>query len=151
MNNTMNYMDPSGTAITIIIIALALAICTYIFLGIGLYKIAKNNNYETQAFYAWIPILNIYLMGVIAGEDGRTGYTGKQLALFYIIVSLFSWIPVLGFILALLGTAAFIVILLDIFDRLDEENAVILTILSAFIPLAQAIIFYIHRNNTLKS
>ena len=53
---------------SMMLIFLSIAVVFYVIFSIGLYTLAKNNGYEDKAFFAWIPVLNTYLMALLAGD-----------------------------------------------------------------------------------
>src|SRR5699024_2286461 len=51
-------------------------ILTYLFMGLGLSKIAKNEG-KGKRFLAWIPIINIVLLGMLVEDDVYEKIRGK--------------------------------------------------------------------------
>ncbi len=59
-------------------------IICYVFLGIGLYTMARRRNMQA-AFLAWVPIANTYLMGKLIGEINVFGIKVKNIGLIGVI------------------------------------------------------------------
>ena len=72
-------------------VIVAVGIAVYIYFAIALMTIAKKTNTK-NAWFAWIPILDIYLMLMIAELPG-----------WYLVGLLASFIPVIGNILVTAG------------------------------------------------
>lgn len=73
--------------ITFLSFTVALWIVNYFFMAIGLYKLAKNNDCK-HAFLAWIPFVNFYLMGKLAGKTSLFGWKIGNIGLIVMILSL---------------------------------------------------------------
>ena len=56
-------------------------------MGIGLYKLAKNNDVQ-RAYLAWIPFANLYLMGKLAGKTSIFGWKIANIGLIVMILNL---------------------------------------------------------------
>lgn len=92
-STSSNLTDPAaiwGIVMASLGIALLIAIPLYIYSAWALMTIAKKTN-TANAWLAWIPIANLYLMTQIA-----------QVPWWTMLVILIAWIPILGS-LALLG------------------------------------------------
>lgn len=71
MNIEYSTYEILGSFFGVIIgVLLIVGIVSYILAGISLSTLAKNNGYENKSFWAWIPILNSFLMAQMAGMKG---------------------------------------------------------------------------------
>lgn len=100
LENAISYIDNMGKLFSefgsgqlrILFIAflsftILLWIVNYVFMGIGLYKLAKNNDVQ-RAYLAWIPFANLYLMGKLAGKTSIFGWKIANIGLIVMILNL---------------------------------------------------------------
>ena len=111
-----------------------LGIAAYILTALGLYKIAQKQG-EPNAWLAWIPIAQLYIIGKILKEVKLGTLTIPRmdmvLPLGALAVAVLSWIPVLGWLIGVAFYALFIVSLYFLFKKYVPDQAVLYTILSA--------------------
>ncbi len=111
-----------------------LGIAAYILTALGLYKIAQKQG-EPNAWLAWIPIAQLYIIGKIIKEVklGTTVIPRMDLVLPLgaVGVAILIWIPVLGQLIALAYYALFIYSLFLLFKKYVPDQAILYTILSA--------------------
>ncbi len=141
-----------GLAIFIVILALiilAIAIILYVFQSIALSQLAKKNN-MANPWMAWIPVANMYLLGKMGFEM----YAPKEKR-----NEVFTWV--------LLGCSAASILLSDtsisglitlaltvfntwayyyIFNKINNKNCVLYTVLTAIFGLG-GIFLYCNRKN----
>jgi hypothetical protein len=84
-------------ALTVVVVTLAVLAC------IGLYRIAVDKGSQANAWMAWIPYANLYLIGYLAKEVSMfglsiTGNLGIIFLLTSIAASALSAVPVIGVI-----------------------------------------------------
>ena len=119
---------------TLLIIALFIFI--YVILSLALMKIAQKKGIE-NAWLAWIPIGNSYIIGKIAGPfHFITDIAKPELVL--PIMSLCGFIPVVGWLIVLAGSILTYAAYYTIFKEYRGEKAttmIILTIIFGFIAL----------------
>ncbi|MEW6555503.1 MAG: DUF5684 domain-containing protein [Actinomycetota bacterium] len=65
---TYEYEVSGGSAAAIIIVSILVGIAFYILSAWLLYRIGKKLGYE-NSWYAWVPILNYWMMTELAGKD----------------------------------------------------------------------------------
>jgi hypothetical protein len=142
-----------------IFIFLIIGIFIYILNALALYKMASNRNINNP-WFAWIPFLNMYLMGLIIDEKVYLGsweipYAQLILPLGTLVVSfissLLAMIPYVGGIISFLLTIVLAVYicaaLYRIFKLYKPESAVLYLILSIIFSILQPIFLFTMRNN----
>lgn len=148
--NQLEGMDFSGALVGLgififvfALIVLAIAIVVYVLQSIALYKLA-NKNSISNAWLAWIPIGNMYILGklgfeVYADEDKKN--------------EIFTWVllgcSAASFLLdELSGIAGLGVLVFSvwsyyyIFNKINNKNAVLFTVLSAIFQIGGVILFF---------
>lgn len=78
------YFDYQSLAFTSLASYLIVYAVLYVFFGVGIYKISKNNGYST-AYLAFVPFARYYQMGKIIGEVRLFGAKTKNMGLFVAI------------------------------------------------------------------
>lgn len=113
----------------------------YVLFVIGLYGLAKTEN-TGNAWFAFIPILQLYIMGKILKEVKIGSYTVSRLELILplapIAVLIAGWIlgfiPLLGGLLTLLLNLVYlifsIIVIYKFYRRYRGEKALLMTVLS---------------------
>lgn len=152
----MEYGDGMATLMAmgavVCAIVLIIGLVFYVLKSIGLYTLANNRGIENP-WLAWIPIADLYIMGMLVGEMDVFGFHIDKLELWYPVAvvagSLLCGIPMIG---VLIWVALMIFLVLFLYKLYDmySENAVIFTILSILLGLFPIFIFVI-RNNALKA
>ena len=130
-----------GFLVIFVLFFFIIAIILYIFNGLGLSKIAKNQNLN-NSWFAWVPILNVYLLGKIAMDDN----VGIALAVLMGLMTFASKIPFLGF--AGLGyIVLYFIATHKLFDKLSDK-AVVMTVFNvlSFGMLTPIFLFAIRKN-----
>lgn len=122
-----------------------LGILLYVMLAYGLYCLARNEGIGNE-WFAFIPILQLYIIGKILKEIKIKTYTVPSLELVlpltpiaaYITNAIFDVIPLIGGILSLIfniGYLAFsIIVIYNFYKRYKGEQATLMTILSVVLP-----------------
>jgi len=152
--NQLEGMDFSGALVglgffilILSLIVLAIAIVVYILQSIALYKLSSKNNIQ-NAWLAWIPVGNMYILGklgfeVYAPEDKKNeiftwillGCSAGSLILEHLSDDLSG--------LAGLGVLVFSVwSYYYIFNKINNKNAVLFTVLSAIFGIGGVILFF---------
>ena len=113
----------------------AIAIAAYVLTALGLYKLAQKQNFE-NAWLAWIPVAQFYIIGKIVGEAKfGTAFTIPRLELVLplgaIAIGILGYIPVLGQLIALAYAVVCIYSLYLLYKKYVPDQAVLYTILSA--------------------
>jgi hypothetical protein len=133
-----------GTAMVGFIIFLTLlGLICYIFLAIGLMKMAENLGIS-NAWLAWIPIGNYYIMGELVTSKMKDN-GGKYALWAAILTFLISWIPILGGIITIAFAVFGCVLYYWIFEKYSE-NPVLHLILTILIPPYAAFALFALRN-----
>lgn len=134
-----------GTAIIgFILFFLLIGIICYIFLAIGLMKMAENSGIK-NAWLAWIPIANCYIMGELVTSKLK-GNGGKYALWASIATLVLSWVPILGGILGI-AFAVFMFVLYYWIYQKYSKNPILHLILSIIISPYAAFAIFALRNN----
>lgn len=134
------------SVLTTVIFSVAL----YVLFSYSLYVIVKKGEMENP-WIAWIPIVNIYFVGKLTGDlkAFNLSITNSEIILplaFALFIGL-KYIPLVGFILSAIGLLVLVIAFHKLYEKFDPENAFILTIITAILPIIAApIILFIYRN-----
>ena len=121
----------------------------YILASIGLYKLAQNANIPNP-WLAWIPIVDLYILGLLIKSVKVSTYEIPKLELVLplgcIAVNLFDRVPVIGFLLQIAYYILILLSLYKLYSMYRPQDATLWTILSIFaFPIP--ILLYIMRND----
>lgn len=136
-----------------IAIVVIIRIIFYIVTAIALYELAKNNGYSNIAFLAWIPVAQLYLLGVLAGKVkvfNSLDVSGKMLGAILAISSILAnskamqrgahdGNPGVNTIFWIILTIAYFYAYSKIFLKLKGEKSTGLAIVSAIFPIIGSI------------
>lgn len=144
------YSSLAIIAVLFTVFGVLIGIAAYILTALGLYSIAKNRGME-NAWLAWIPIAQLYVIGDIVkeldfGGSFKIPRMDLVLPLGALAVAVLSWIPVLGWLIRIAFAVIAVYSLYILFKKYAPNQAVLFTVLSA-IGLFWIFIFVI-RNNT---
>jgi hypothetical protein len=137
-----------GALVTLLFTVIGLAF--YVLKSIGLYTLANNRGIE-NSWLAWIPVADLYIMGLLVGEMDILNYHLDNLGLWCPVIfvggAVLGRIPVLGVVIQL---ALFIFAIYFLYKLLEKytPQAVLYTVLS-IIPGLFAIFLFIIRNNKI--
>jgi hypothetical protein len=118
-----------------------IGIVLYVLFAMGLYGLAKTERTDNE-WFAFIPILQLYIIGEILKEVKISTYTIPQLELvlpiapiaFFIAGSILGVIPILGGLLGLILNIAYavfsIIVMYTFFKRYKGNQATLMTVLS---------------------
>ncbi len=122
----------------------------YILKSIGLYTLANNRGIENP-WLAWIPVADLYIMGLLVGEMDIMDYHLDNLGLWCPVIfvggSILGQIPVLGAVINLAVFVFAIFLLYKLFEKYTSQ-AVLYAVLS-IIPGLFAVFLFVIRNNQL--
>ena len=152
--NELESMDLSGAfvglgifLIFIMLIFLGIFLILYILQSIALYKLAEKNNIA-NAWLAWIPIANMYLLGKLGFEVYAPDDKKNEVFTWVLLgCSAASW-----FFDGLSGLASLAVIVFStwayyyIFNKINNKNAVLFTVLTAIFQIGGLILFFNRKN-----
>ncbi|MDF2520726.1 MAG: hypothetical protein K0R84_1354 [Clostridia bacterium] len=130
----------------------------YLLLAFGLYGLAKTEETGNE-WFAFVPILQLYIIGKILKEVKISTYTVPSLELVLpiapvavtIVTNILDVIPVLGPLLSLILNIALtifsIIVLYNFFKRYKGEQALVMTVLSVILFFMGPIYIYNLRNS----
>jgi len=146
-------MDFAGTAFlaalgAFSLLFFAVAVVFYVLKSIGLSTLAANRGIENP-WLAWIPVADLYIMGMLVGEMDVLDYHIDNLGLWVPVVfvggGIFSAMPVIGWLVSL-ALMIFAILFIYKFFELYTDQAVLYTVLSTLLCLLPVFI-YVIRNN----
>ncbi len=127
----------AGFGALFVIIKILFYIALYILFSYGLYTIA-NKKGEKNAFLAYIPIANLYLLGTIIGDitilDKNMNNTEILLPLAIVLFYVFSGSWIVGTILAGICLIFAVYALHSYYIQVAPEKAFLYAIISAILP-----------------
>lgn len=154
----------------VLILVMMIVALGYIFLGIGLSTMAKNRGLSQKAFWAWIPIGQDYLFGLLARDTslifGTKTYRNMQIilpvccaihfliAMLSVAIEFIAIDPFFGLLIELFSSIAalavsiiFLVCFYGLIKGYDRKNSAGMhTAIAVFVPLYICIIVFAFRN-----
>lgn len=131
-----------------LLVFFVIVIAFYVLKSIGLMTLATNKGIE-NAWLAWIPIADLYIMGSIVEEMDLFGYRLTNLGMWVPVASIggmvLGMIPILGFLVSL-ALMVFMIMFIYNFFKIYTESAVLYTVLSCLLGLFSIFIFIIRNN-----
>jgi len=111
-----------------------LGIVAYVLTALGLYKMAQKQG-EPNAWLAWIPIAQLYIIGKIVKEVKLGTMVIPRMDLVLplgaLAIAVLSWVPAINVLISLAYYALFIYTLYLMFKKYVPDQAVLYTVLSA--------------------
>jgi hypothetical protein len=134
-----------GTAmIGFTIFFLLIGVVFYVFLAIGLMKMAENSGIK-NAWLAWIPFANYYIMGELVTSKLK-GNGGKYALWASISTLILSWIPILGGIIGIAFGVFTYVMYYWIYQKYSKNPVLHLILTIIIAPYASFAIFALRNN-----
>ncbi|UNC90759.1 hypothetical protein [Candidatus Contubernalis alkaliaceticus] len=125
----------------------------YVLLAMGLYTMANNKGLENP-WFAWVPILQFYILGQIIEEMrfGNFEVPNVPVALVVAAVApaILGTIPLIGWLISLASMVILLYSLYLLFDKYSD-NAVLKTVLSVVLPFLGPIFVFMMRNESPNS
>lgn len=125
-------------------------IVLYVLGAYGLYKMATNDGVE-NAWLAWIPIANMYILAKLIKTLSIGSYKVPNLDIVLtvgaIASSVLSTIPIIGFLIVIAYTIIGIFALHKLYSKYRPENATLFLILSIIFGFMAPIFIFIMRND----
>lgn len=129
---------------SMILVIFIVVIVLYVLASLGLMKIAQSKGIE-NAWLAWIPVANLYIMGKITGPF-KLIVDIKKPEIVLPVLSLCGIIPGIGFLFTIAGAILSYGALYKIYSEYRGESAVTMIILSIiFFFMAPIYLFNIGR------
>ena len=132
-----------------IVFGLIFGVILHLVFSFSLYIIIKKRG-MVNPWLAWIPIANFYFIGKIVGDIKifKLQLTNTEIILplaFALFIGL-AYIPLVGFMLSAAGLLVLVLAMNKLYQLFDPENAFILTLLTAILPvIAAPVIMFIYR------
>ena len=133
-----------------LVIIIIYAVVAYIFTSLGLYTMAKNKNID-NAWLAWIPIANNYLLGKIMNDRFAIGskiIPNAAIVLLIVPIAgiLLSMIPMIGWIFTIVAAVLIYIALYRLYKLYDPKHAVLFLVLSIIFAVTQPFFIFAIRN-----
>ncbi len=132
--------------------AVIIGIVAYVLFALGLMKLAQNKGIE-NAWLAWIPIANFYLLGRIVETVNIGTWEIPRLEIVLPIsvaaVMLLGGVRVLGFLLLIAFAVLMGFVLHRLFSKYRPDQAVLYTVLSIVLGLVWVFIFIIRNDKEI--
>ncbi len=123
----------------------------YILKSLGISALATNRGFENP-WMGWVPIADLYLLGMLVGSMDLFGYRVDKLEIILPAAmvggSLLGSIPLLGWLIMLAVMVFFIMFTYRLFE-MYSTNAVLYTLLSVLLCLFPIFLFVIRNNPPL--
>lgn len=136
-----------------VFISTIIGIILYVFSSLGLMKLAQNRGIE-NAWLAWIPIGNLYIMGTLVGEMELFGLKIPKLELILplapIALGVIIWMPFVNILACLALIILNVAVLYHLFKMYRPDQAMLYTVLSLVLGLFWLFIFLI-RNDQVQA
>ncbi len=133
-----------------LIFGIVFGIALYLLFSYSLYMMVKKRGMPNP-WLAWVPIVNFFCIGKMVGDIHifKLHLTNTEIILplsFVLFVGL-AYVPLVGFILSAIGLLVLVIAFHKLYETFDPENAFILTILTALLPVvAVPVIMFINRD-----
>ncbi len=152
MNNGMEQDAAAGAALAlaglgvgVMILMLVVGIVLYLLMAIGLKKMADNRGIE-NSWLAFIPIGNMYILGMVVGDIELFGNTIPHNEWILLAGCLVSFVPVIGQFLAIIFSIYLIIVFYNVYKMYAPGKEVMYTILSVIFPFLGPVFFFILRD-----
>lgn len=123
----------------------------YVLKSIGLYTLAINRGIENP-WLAWVPVADLYIMGLLVGEMDIFDYHLDNLGLWCPVIfvggSILSGIPFLGVLISIALFVFAVYFAYKLFEKYTPQ-AVLYTVLSIPLCLLPIFLFVIRNNQPL--
>lgn len=131
-----------------------IGIAFYVLMSLGLMKLAENKGIE-NAWLAWIPIANMYILGLVIEDLQIFNYDIPKIEVVLpvgsLVVGILGAIPVLGQLIAIAFAIVSIAALYKLFKMYRPESAVLFTVLGIILGLAPVFVFIIRNDQPVAS
>jgi hypothetical protein len=136
---------------TLVIFFLVIGLVFYILKSIGLQTLAARRGIENP-WLAWIPIADLYIMGLLVGKMDIFGYHLDNLGLWLPVIVIgcyiLSRIHGIGF-LFILALLVFMILFVNKLFGIYTTQATLYTVLSVILGLLPVFLFVIRNNEPL--
>ena len=129
---------------------LVVGIAIYVLGALGLYTMAKNKNIENP-WLAWIPIIQLYVMGRIIRRLKIGEYEVPQVEMVLPLVAvggtIFSVIPLIGGLVGIVALVIELFALHRLYTMYRPDEAVLYLIISVVLPFMGPVFIFFMRND----
>ena len=134
-----------GTISIILILTVIFLIALYLLKSIGLYTMAKKEG-KSLAWLAFVPFGCLFTYGFITGKTKIFGIEIERAELLLPALLISSCMPFVGCIGTVLFILAYFAMLYRVYQSRTPNFAMVLLILSIFVPIVSPIILFAIRN-----
>lgn len=138
-----------GFGLVLMLVLFVVSIVLYLLHSIGLYKMAKNLGIENP-WFAFIPVLHLYTMGMIVRKVKFQNFEIPQLEIVLpvslVASMILSMLPFIGALIPIAYLAFYYFVLYYFYKKYKGDKAVVMTILSFFLFFMEPIYFFMMRD-----
>ncbi len=116
--------------LSIVGIFLLVPLVGYLFMGLGLMKMAENHEIP-NGWLGFIPIANMYLLGQLVNdvvEDSLKGKMHNYLLVLALASFFLSWIPLIGWLIVLANLGLSIYAIFHLFNKFSDKGVALFVI-----------------------
>ncbi len=153
MNNGMEQdaaagalLAAAGLGIGFIIFIAIIGLILYLLMAFGLKKMADNRGIE-NSWLAFIPIANMYILGMVVGDIELFGNVIPHNEWILLAGSLVSFVPVIGQFLAIVFVIYVYIVYYNIFKMYAPGKEVLYIVLSIIFGFMLHIFIFMIRDN----
>lgn len=132
-------------------VLLVIGVVFYVLKSIGLSTLAANRGIPNP-WLAWIPIADLYIMGLLVGEMDFFGYRVPDLGLWLPVIivggTILAEIPVIGWLFSVAVMVFSIMFIYKLFSMYTDQ-AILYTVLSTLLCLLPVFLFVIRNNKQI--
>jgi len=141
-----------AVAAGLIFLFVIIGIVLHILMALGLYKMAQNRGIE-NAWLAWIPVANLYILGKLIGSLAIGSWEVPSVELFLpiacVVAGILGQIPVIGWLISLAFAVLMFFALYKLFKMYRPQSATLWLILSILLFFMGPIFLFVMRNDSL--
>ena len=135
---------------TFFLLILFIALVSYVLAAIGLYTMAKNRNIE-NAWIAWIPVVQLYIMGRLIEtlQIGSIDIPQPELVLpgLAIVGSGLNRVPLIGGLIGIVSLVVNLFALHKLYSIYRPDQATIYLVVSIILPFMGPVFLFLMRND----
>ena len=153
-----------GFGLLFIVVAAIIGVVMYVLYAFPLFQMAQNAGME-NAWLAWIPIAQIYVLCHLAHNDvelfGQIKFSSRDNAFWtYIVLAVIAYVggyvPIIGGLCAFVASIGMLVMMwkfnYDVIEEYsDSNNAMVISVLGAIFTIVMTIELWCIRNNKPKT
>ncbi len=137
---------------TFFLVIILIGIGSYVLTAYGLFTMANIRNIE-NAWVAWIPVAQLYILGRLIKTLDIAGYEIPQIELALPVIAvagtIFSAVPVIGTLASIASVIVGLFALHKLYTIYRPDQATLYIILSIVLPFMGPVFIFLMRNDSL--